>query len=147
MLVVIAAAAASCSGSGSGKSTSPSAAKYLAVATVGNRGLDRAFDALDGRDHDNLAGARADLRGAAETERTFDRGLSGIAFPSAIETTARALIGVNEKRATLASTAAASTSLVEIHGYERQLSAANAAVEKQVRTLRKQLGLPPPDTS
>ena len=146
VLVVIAVAATACSSSGHGNTTSPAAAKYLAVAVVGNRGLDHAFDALDERDHDNLVAARADLRAAAEIERTFDRSLLTIAFSPAIEETARALARVNEARAAVASKASASTSLDALHGYEGQLSAANAAVEKEVKTLRHQLGLPPPET-
>jgi hypothetical protein len=143
----MAVAACACSGSAHGKTTSPAAAKYLAVAAVGNRGLDHAFDALDERDRDNLVAARADLRAAAEIERTFDRSLLTIAFSPAIEQTARALARVNEARAAVASTAAASTSVEELHGYEARLTTANAAVEKEVKTLRHQLGLPPPETS
>jgi hypothetical protein len=123
------------------------AARYLAIASVGNRDLDRAFHALDGRDHDHLGAARADLRAVAVIERRFDRSLLAIEFPSAIEATARALVGVNESRATLTSEAAASASLAQLRRYEQQLSAANGAVEQQVRTLRDQLGLPPPETS
>jgi hypothetical protein len=122
------------------------AARYVAIATVGNRGLD-ALDQLAGRDHDHLAAARADLRDAAATERRFDRSLLAIAFPPAIEATARALVRVNESRATLTTEAAASPSLRQLRRYEQQLSAANGAVERQVRTLRAQLGLPAPETS
>jgi hypothetical protein len=122
------------------------AARYLEIATVGNRGLD-ALDALAGRDRDDLVAARADLRDAAATERRFDRGLLAIVFPSEIEATARALVAVNESRATLTSEAAASTSLTQLRRYEKQLSAANGHVEEQVRTIRRQLGLPPPETS
>jgi hypothetical protein len=147
VLVAIAVATCACSSSRNGTATSPAAAKYLTIAEVGNRGLGRAFDALDERDHDNLVAARADLRAAAEIERTFDRSLTAIAFPPAIKETAGALVRVNEARAAVASKAAASPSLQELRGYEGQLSAANAAVEKEVRTLRHQLGLPPPETS
>jgi hypothetical protein len=122
------------------------AARYLAIATVGNRGLD-VLDALTGRDRDHLVAARADLLDAAATERRFDRSLLAIVFPSEIEATARALVAVNESRARVTSEAATSTSLTQLRRYERQLSAANDHVEQQVKTIRSQLGLPPAETS
>ena len=51
----------------------------------------------------------------------------------------------NEARARLTATAAASTSLSKLHGYEPRLTAANAPVEEAVRVIRSQLRLPPPD--
>jgi hypothetical protein len=161
-LLAVVVLAAACTGAhtpSEGTTTNPSstaaaaarrrglAARYVAIATVGNRGLDGAFHALDGRDHDHLVAARADLRAAAAIERRFDRSLLAIVFPSAIEATARTMVRVNEARATLTSEAAASASLSQLRRYERQLSAADGAVEQQVRTLRAQLGLPPPETS
>jgi len=47
----------------------------------------------------------------------------------------------------LTSAAALSASLGALHSYEPVLDAANAPVERSVRTIRRQLGLPPPDTS
>ena len=123
------------------------AARYSAIATVGNRGLDHAFDSLNGPDRDHLVAARADLDGAAATERMFDRSLLALALPSAIEATARAVVRANEARANLSAEAATSESLLQLRGYETQLSAANDAVVQQVRILRKQLGLPPAETS
>src|SRR4051794_2834723 len=48
------------------------AARYRAIAEAGNRRLDHDFDAFEGRDHDRLAAADADLRDIAATERRFD---------------------------------------------------------------------------
>ncbi len=122
------------------------AARYLAIATVGNRGLE-VLDQLTERDHDDLAAARTDLRAAAATERRFDRSLLAITFPPAMEATAHALVRVNESRATLTTAAAAAVSLEQLHRDERQLATANDAVERQVKSLRAQLGLPAPDPS
>jgi hypothetical protein len=152
-LLVIVVLGAACSGRQS-SAANPSnaqlrdlAARYSAIATVGNQGLDRAFTALDGPDRDHLPAARADLDAAATTERGFDRSLLAIVFPSAIEATVAAVVRVNETRANLTAHAAASTSLQQLRGYNPRLSAANDAVVQQVRTLRKQLGLPPAETS
>jgi hypothetical protein len=123
------------------------AMRYLAIAEAGNHRLEKDFDPLEARDRNNLARARADLRDAAATERLFDRRLLRISFPPAIERVARDLYRVNQWRATLTAAAAAATSLAALHSYEPVLDAANAPVERAVKTIRRQLGLPPPETS
>jgi hypothetical protein len=131
---------------GAGAASTP-AARYLAIAKAGNRSLDHYFDRFEGPDRDQLANARSDLRHIAATERLFDRRLSRIAFRPRAKRIARSLYRRNQKRAALTSTAARSSSLRELHGYARRLNAANAPVERAVRALRRQLGLPPPPTS
>ena len=123
------------------------AARYLAIAQAGNRHLERDFDSLAGRDRGNLAGARADLRDAAATERLFDRRLRAISFPPAIEHVAAVLYRVNQLRARLTYAASFATTLAFLRSYEPDLNAANAPVEDAVRTLRRELGLPPPKSS
>jgi hypothetical protein len=123
------------------------AARYLAIAVAGNRRLDIDFDGLKGHDRRHLSAAQADLRDAAATERLFDRRLLGISFPPVTAAAARTLYRVNQARASLTIRAAASASLRRLRGYERRLDAANRPVEQQVRLIRQQLGLPPPDTS
>jgi hypothetical protein len=140
-LAVVLAALAACS-------SHPSLAhQYLRVAGAGNRSLDHSFDALDGRDRDDLAKARVDLRAIASTEHHFDRQLLLLALPPAMAKTAATLVRVNETRAALTLQAAASTSLAQLRTQLPQLAAANGPVEDQVRSLRRQLGLPPPSTS
>lgn len=140
---------AGCATSGLAVGSAPRglAARYLVIATAGNRRLNADFDPLEKRDRNNLAAAKADLRDAAATERVFDRRLLRIAFPSATERVARDLYNVNEARARLTTAAAASTSLRQIHAYQPRLDAANKPVEQAVRVIRRQLGLPPPPTS
>lgn len=123
------------------------AARYLAIAVAGNRRLEIDFDGLEGRDRDNLARARADLRDAAATERLFDRRLLAIVFPAGTERIARALVWLNTYRAALTMRAAGSRTLAQLRGYEPRLSAANRPVEQAVRLIRGELGLPPPETS
>lgn len=123
------------------------AARYLAIAEAGNRRLEIDFDGLKERDSRHLARARADLRDAAATERLFDRRLLAIGFPAPVENIARALVWLNESRATLTTEAAASQTLAQLHRYEPRLAAANGPVEQAVRLIRSKLGLPPPETS
>jgi hypothetical protein len=126
---------------------SASAARYLAIAQAGNRALEVEFGRLHGRDRATLVAARTDLRDVAATERLFDSRLQAISFPAATEATARTLYRVNQARASLTITAAGSVSLRQLGAYEPRLTAANAPVEQAVRIIRRQLGLPPPETS
>lgn len=122
-------------------------ARYLVIARAGNRRLNADFDPLEQRDQNDLVRANADLRDAAATERLFDRRLLGIVFPSETERVAHDLYRVNQARARLTAAAATSTSLRQLHAYEPRLDAANRPVEEAVRTIRAQLGLPPPSAS
>jgi hypothetical protein len=123
------------------------ARKYLAIALPANQRLEDDFDGLAGPDRNNLAAAQADLRDAAATERLFDWRLLALPLPPPTKAVARQLVNVNQARARLTVAAAASTSLRQLRGYERRLTAANAPVEEAVRVIRSQLGLPPPATS
>ena len=123
------------------------AARYLAIAQPANHQLDHDFDGLKDHEGDNLAAAEADLRAAAATERQFDRQLIAITFPPPTEPIVRLLYTANQARAALSMTAAATTSLRQLRGYQTRLDAANEPVEEAVRVIRSQLGLPPPDTS
>jgi hypothetical protein len=146
-LFVVALGLAALTACSSGATRPRSAAGYLAIAAPANHDLDTAFDALDHRDRDGLAASQADLRTAVTTERAFDRSLLALDLPGDLKRTANDLAKVNEARARLTEQAAASATLPQLRAYEPKLSAANDAVEQQVRKIRKQLGLPPPDTS
>jgi hypothetical protein len=111
-----------------------------------NAKLDAAFDALEDADHDRLTAAQHDLQSIAATERDFDRQLSALGLPPAMSSIANALVAVNEQRASLTDQAAAAPTLAQLHTFDDRLEAANDPVEDQVRALRSQLGLPPPDT-
>lgn len=130
-----------------GQGHSVQAARYLAIARPANHRLDVDFDGLADHDRTSLRLAAADLRDAAATERQFDRQLLRIVLPPAVAKQARQLVVVNEARARLSDQAASSVSLAELHQYQARLTKANAPVEAAVRTIRHQLGLPPPSSS
>src|SRR5262249_32302870 len=123
------------------------AQRYLAIARPANDDLEQDFDALHDSDSKNLGQAQAALRRVAQVERTFDRKLLQIRFWPAVERVARRLVRSNEARADLTSLAATSTSLRDLRSWEPGLNGANVPVETGVRTIRHQLGLPPPETS
>jgi hypothetical protein len=138
--------AAGCAASSSRPpSTAGLAKRYLAIATPANRVLDKSFDALEDHD-DDLGASSTDLKTIATTERGFDRDLLALNLPPKMEATATDLVRVNEARARLTAQAASATSVARLHRYESELAAMNVPVEAEVRVLRKDLSLPPPDT-
>jgi type IV pilus biogenesis protein CpaD/CtpE len=127
--------------------TGGAAAAYLAIAEEFNKQLDHEFDGLADAERGDLSSAKTDLRQIAATERAFDQRLAALSLPSGADATARALITANEARAALTTRAAASGTLDQLNGYKTRLTAANAQVERPVKVIRAELGLPAPDTS
>jgi hypothetical protein len=123
------------------------ASAYLAIARPANRRLDSEVDGFTDHEHHDLAAAEAALRAEAATERRFDQLLGEIRFPARITPTALALIRANQRRAALTDQQARSSSVTGLVSFTGRHRAADAAVETQVRILRRALGLPPPDSS
>jgi hypothetical protein len=129
------------------RDTKALARAYLAIAEPANHRLDVEVDAYDDAAHHDLAAAASALRAQAATERQFDRELARIGFPPRVAATARALIRVNEIRARLATREANAASIPQLLTFTGAHTVADAQVEAQVRIIRSQLGLPPPETS
>src|SRR6266567_1041607 len=123
------------------------AAAYLAIAVPANHRLETEVDGFSQHQRDNLAVAKSYLRAQAVTERWFDRNLMRIPFPRQIAADARALVRANQSRVALTELQARSTSIASLRSFTRQHKAADAAVEVQVKIIRRELGLPPPSTS
>lgn len=126
---------------------SPAAARYQSIATAANHRLEIANDGYKKDELTNLAAARADLRSEVATETSFDAQLARIPFPRSAASIVRALILANEHRGALTARQARSTSLAQLRSFDTRHRATDAAVEVQVRLLRKALHLPPPTTS
>jgi hypothetical protein len=126
--------------------TTPAAA-YLAIAVPANHQLDREVSAYDHNAHTNLAAAEAALRAEAATEREFDKRLLVIGFRPRTAATARALVRANQHRIDLTEQQARSSTIAGLLSLTRSHRAADAAVEVQVRIIRRELGLPPPENS
>jgi uncharacterized protein involved in outer membrane biogenesis len=123
------------------------AAEYLAIARPANRRLDVEENRYTANAHRNLAAAEAALRAQAATERGFDAQLLAIRFPAPIAASARVLVRANQSRIDFTELQARSTSIPELLTFLAGHRAVDAAVEVQVRLIRRQLGLPPPETS
>jgi hypothetical protein len=123
------------------------ARQYLAVAEPANEALDHEVDAFEDAQHDDLAKAIAALHGQVRIERGFDRNLAAIAFPPPVDVIAHLLILANQQRIALTLQEAKATSVAGLAAFRKRHAAADEAVERQVRLIRKLLGLPPPETS
>lgn len=123
------------------------AGAYLAIARPANRSLDAAETSYAANAHRNLAAAEAALRAQAAIERRFDSQLLAIDFPPEIAATARALVAANNSRIAFTELQGRSTSIGALSTFTDGHRAVDAAVEAQVRELRRELGLPPPATS
>jgi hypothetical protein len=123
------------------------AAAYLAIAVPANHRLETEVDGFRKHQRDSLAVAESYLRAQAATERWFDRKLTEIPFPRQIAVAARALVLANQSRVALTELQARSTSIAKLLSFAGRHKAADAAVEVQVKIIRRDLGLPPPSTS
>jgi hypothetical protein len=123
------------------------ARRYLAIANPANHRLEVANDGYNANERDNLAAATSDLRAEVATETLFDRQLAEIPLPPRIAAIARALIQANQQRGALTVRQARSTSLAQLRSFDQRHRASDAAVEVDVRLIRKALHLPPPSTS
>ena len=122
------------------------ARQYLAVAEPANKALDHKVDEFEDAQHDDLAKAIAALHGQARVERSFDQKLAAIDFPPPVSTIAHLLVLANQDRIALTLQEAKATSVAGLATFRKRHAAADEAVERQVRLLRKLLGLPPPET-
>jgi hypothetical protein len=122
------------------------ARQYLAVAEPANKALDHKVDEFQDAQHDDLAKAIAALHGQARVERSFDQKLAAIDFPSPVSTIAHLLVLANQDRIALTLQEAKATSVAGLATFRQRHAAADEAVERQVRLIRKLLGLPPPET-
>jgi hypothetical protein len=120
---------------------------YLAIARPANRRLDAEVDGFTDQEHHDLAAAEAALRAEAATELRFDQLLREIPLPPQIAGSARALLRANQRRAALTGQQAQSSSVASLLRFAGRHRAADAAVEAQVRILRRALGLPGPEDS
>jgi len=122
------------------------ARQYLAVADPANKALDHEVDEFKDAQHDDLAKAIDALHGQARVERSFDQKLAAIDFPPPVSTVAHLLVLANQDRIALTLQEAKATSVAGLATFRKRHAAADEAVERQVRLIRKLLGLPPPDT-
>jgi hypothetical protein len=128
-----------------GKTKKRLAAAYIAIALPANRRLEKANDSYEESERDNFVIAKRDLRDEVATEREFDTQLLRIDFPANVAEIAWDLVQANNHRIALTERQSHSATIAKLRAFDSRHKAADAAVEVQVRIIRQELGLPPPD--
>ena len=145
--LIIGSAGCASSAAGPGSDMRALGVSYLAIAVPANHRLEHEVDGFREHQRHDLAVAESYLRAQAATERWFDRRLQRITFPPRIAAVARALVRANQSRVRLTELQARSRSIARLLSFTSRHRAADAAVEAQVKIIRKELGLPPPSAS
>lgn len=118
------------------------ASDYTNVASPANRALAAELNAYAHDQAHNLPAARADLTNEAKTEASFDNLLGEVSFPGAAATAAGALVTADQAREKLIRVQAQAPTFRVLGSFVSRVQAADAAVEVQVKLIRKALGLP-----
>lgn len=117
--------------------------RFLAIMIPARQQLsaDQAAYNVDVR-RGNVAAAQNALMSEVASEHAFDMSLARITFTPVVTALAKALIRANEARATLTAKQAQSTSMVQLRSFNRRDAVASAAVQKDVKLIRKALTSP-----
>jgi hypothetical protein len=120
------------------------AGQYMAIMTPVSQQLNTDVAAYTATERHNLAAAEAALTAEVTSEHTFDTSLAGIAFPPAIAPIAQALVQANRALAKLTAEQADSSSLTQLRSFNHRAHVASAAVQTEMKLIRKALDSPPP---
>jgi hypothetical protein len=117
--------------------------QYMAILTPANQQLTADAAAYTANDRDNLAGAKAALAAEVTSERAFYTSMASFPFPPTVVPTANALIRADRALANLTAKQAGSSSLTRLRSFDHRVKVATAAVETELKLLRKALAVPP----
>jgi len=118
------------------------ASLYANVAAPADQTLRPEITAYTIHEHHSLAAARRDLSAEVKAEASFDSQLSQITFPPGTDPHAEQLVKADEKRIKLIRLQMQARTLRELRLFDATDQAADVAVEAQVSTIRRDLGLP-----
>jgi hypothetical protein len=120
--------------------------QYMAIMTPASQQLATDMAAYTANEGRNLTAAETALTAEVMSEHAFGTNLAAIKFPVTMAPVARALIQANQARAKLTAEQAQSSSLTQLRSFNRQIQAADAAVQAEMKLLSKALDSPPPTT-
>jgi hypothetical protein len=120
--------------------------QYMAIMTPASQQLATDMAAYTANEGRNLTAAETALTAEVMSEHAFGTNLAAIKFPVTMAPVARALIQANQARAKLTAEQAQSSSLTQLRSFNRQIQAADAAVQAEMKLLSKALDSPPPAT-
>jgi hypothetical protein len=119
------------------------ASQFIALTTPAVQQLNADVAAYTANEEDNLPAAEAALTVAVTSEKAFGASLAQFPFPPAVAPMAIALIQDNHFRAQLTAEQARSSSLTQLQSFDDRVSGANAAVQNEIRVIRKALHVRP----
>lgn len=117
--------------------------EYTAAVTPAGRQLDIDAAAYTASEGHHLAQAEAALMSEAAVEHEFAARLAAIKFPPSIAPTAATLIRTSQAYAKLVTAQAQAPSLSRMRSFDRRAQAAGAAVQAEMKLMRKALDSPP----
>jgi hypothetical protein len=116
--------------------------EYLAILTPANQQLSTDVSAYTANERDNLTEAKAALAAEGTSERAFDTSMANFPFPPAVVPIAKALIQADQALAKLTAEQAGSSSFTRLRSFDHRVQVATAAVETELKLLRKALAVP-----
>jgi hypothetical protein len=117
--------------------------EYLAIEHPASQQLTADVSAYTANERDNLAAAKAALAAEVTAERTFDTSMANFPFPPSVVPTAKAMVQADQALASLTARQAGSSSLTRVRSFDHRVRVATAAVETEMKLLRKALSVPP----
>ena len=120
------------------------ASEYKAIMTPASQQLNTDVAAYTANEGHDLAAAEAALTAEVTSEHAFDTSLAGIGFPPTIAPIAKALVRANQARVKLTAEQARSSSFTQLRSFSQRVQVASAAVQTEMKLIRKALDSPPP---
>jgi hypothetical protein len=117
--------------------------EYMAIMTPTSQQLSTDVSAYTANERDNLAAAKAALAAEVTSERAFGTSMANFPFPPTVVPTAKALIQADRALAELTAEQAGSSSLTRLRSFDHRAQIATAAVQTELKLLRKALAVPP----
>ena len=117
--------------------------EYMAIYTPASQQLSTDVSAYTAHERNNLAAAEAALAAEATCMRAFDTSMANFPFPPTVVPTAKAMIGADQVLATLTAEQAGSSSFTRMRSFDHRVQVDTAAVENELKLLRKALAVPP----
>jgi hypothetical protein len=117
--------------------------EYLAIVTPTSQQLSTDVSAYTANERGRLAAARAALAAEVTSERALGTSMANFPFPPTVVPTAKALIQADQALAKLTGEQAGASSLTRMRSFDHRVQVATAAVQTELKLLRKALAVPP----
>jgi hypothetical protein len=113
--------------------------QYTTITTPAIQQLNTDMAAYTSYERHRLAAAKTALAAEVTSENAFDTSLARFPFPPAIAPVAKALIRASQARARLTAEQARSSSLTRLWSFNDRVKVASAAVQTEMKLIRKVL--------